>query len=285
MNFMLRASAVRAGELFGRFFASSVTAFSSFSWSDALDIAVMALILFFLFRFVIHRKSAPLLIGLGVVLVLYVLAYILDLNATEAVLSYIFRIGGVFLIVLFQPELREALERIGTGAMNGISHIGERRVKQKEYHDALDNLCSAVGDLSKTRTGALIVLVRTTKLDDVIQTGVLLDANVSSFLLRNLFFNKAPLHDGAVIIDGARIVAAGCLLPLTRRSDVDANLGTRHRAAIGMSEVSDALIVVVSEETGNISVAYDCALTRGYTPQSLKSFLAKKLLKGENPGA
>ena len=110
------------------------------------------------------------------------------------------------------------------------------------------------------------------------QTGIVINANVNSFLLRNIFFNRAPLHDGAVIIDEARIAAAGCLLPLTRRTDVDGDLGTRHRAAIGMSESSDAIIIVVSEETGIISVAYDCELTRNYTVESLRKFLMKKII-------
>ena len=110
------------------------------------------------------------------------------------------------------------------------------------------------------------------------QTGITINANVNSFLLRNLFFNKAPLHDGAVIIDEARIAAAGCLLPLTRRMDVDGDLGTRHRAAIGMSESSDAIIIVVSEETGIISVAHDCELVRNHTPESLRKFLMKRIM-------
>ena len=128
-------------------------------------------------------------------------------------------------------------------------------------------------------TAALIVISGTTKLDDTISTGININANVNSFLIRNLFFNRAPLHDGAVIIDGSRIAAAGCLLPLTRRNDVDGDLGTRHRAAIGMSESSDAIVIVVSEETGTISVAYDCNLTRNYSDESLRRFLMKKMIR------
>ena len=122
------------------------------------------------------------------------------------------------------------------------------------------------------------MITRTTQFDDVINTGVKINADVNPYLLRNLFFNKAPLHDGAVIIDDGRIAAAGCLLPLTRRTDVDGDLGTRHRAALGMSEVSDAIIVIVSEETGIVSVAYDCTLTRNFTPESLRKFLLHKIL-------
>ena len=121
------------------------------------------------------------------------------------------------------------------------------------------------------------MIERTTRLDEITETGVLIHADVNSFLIRNLFFNKAPLHDGAIVIQEAKIVAAGCLLPLTRRSDVDTDLGTRHRAAIGMSESSDAIVIVVSEETGRISVAHDCSLMRDFTEDSLRAYLNKKI--------
>jgi diadenylate cyclase len=186
--------------------------------------------------------------------------------------------GGLAFLILFQPEIRDTFEKIGTGALSGLAIFGDRKKKEAAYL-AIEQICIAVTDLSKTRTGALIVISQTTKIDDVVQTGIVINADVNSFLLRNLFFNKAPLHDGAVIIDDARIAAAGCLLPLTRRSDVDSDLGTRHRAAIGLSEISDAVIIVVSEETGIISVANDCALTRNFTPESLKSYLMQKMLR------
>jgi diadenylate cyclase len=188
-------------------------------------------------------------------------------------------IGIIALIILFQPEIRDALEKVGSGSMNGIMTFGDQKKKRQLYSKSIDQICSAVTDLSRTKTGALIVISRTTKLDEIAETGITINADVNSFLLRNIFFNKAPLHDGAVIIDEARILAAGCLLPLTRRTDVDADLGTRHRAAIGMSETSDAIIIVVSEETGTISIAYDCTLTRDYNAESLRPFLMKKLLR------
>ena len=156
--------------------------------------------------------------------------------------------------------------------------FSDQKKKRQLYSAAIDNICVAVADLANTKTGALIVISRTTKLDDIMQTGVVINANVNSFLLRNLFFNRAPLHDGAVIIDEARVAAAGCLLPLTRRMDVDGDLGTRHRAAIGMSESSDAIIVVVSEETGAISVAVNGVLTRDITRGKLREMLLSELM-------
>ena len=180
-------------------------------------------------------------------------------------------------MIIFQPELRDALEKNGAGSYGGFMAISERRKKNQLYYKAIENICAAVEDLSKTHTGALIVITRTTSLSDVMDSGVKINADVNAFLLRNLFFNKAPLHDGAVVIDDARIASAGCLLPLTRRSDVDGDLGTRHRAAIGISETSDAITIVVSEETGIISVAYDCALKRGFDADSLRAFLLKKI--------
>jgi diadenylate cyclase len=163
--------------------------------------------------------------------------------------------------------------------MNGIMNFGDQKKKRQQYSKAIDEICSAVTDLSRTKTGSLIVIWRTTKLDEITETGIVINADVNSFLLRNIFVDKAPLHDGAVVIDESRIVAAACLLPLTRRTDIDADLGTRHRAAVGMSETSDAIVIVVSEETGTISIAYDCTLTRDYNAQSLRPFLMQKLLR------
>ena len=254
--------------------------FRSFNIFDVLDILLMAGIFFLLVRFLNNRKAGALLIGISICVVLLFLSKTLGLAGTTLLFSALFDVGVLALLVIFQPEIRNALEKIGTGSIHGIMALSERRKKNQAYYNAIENICAAVTDLSATKTGALIAISRTTKLDDIAQTGIYINADVNSFLIRNIFFNKAPLHDGAIIIDEAKILSAGCLLPLTRRSDVDSDLGTRHRAAIGMSEMSDALIIVVSEETGTISVAYDCKLTRDFTPDSLKSYLIKKILMG-----
>lgn len=270
------------GNIFSAFFSAIKNAFLNFQFSDAIDILLLTAILFVAFRFLKSRKAGALLIGVAVIIVLTLLTHIFNLDATYFLFSSILKIGVLAVIVIFQPEIRDMLEKVGSGSVNSFISFGDQKKKRQIYTKAIDQICSAVNELSRSKTGALIVVSRTTKLDDVIETGISINADVNSFLLRNIFFNKAPLHDGAVVIDDARIAAAGCLLPLTRRVDVDADLGTRHRAAIGMSETSDAVVIIVSEETGIISVAYDCTLTRDYTQESLRTFLVTKILKKSN---
>ncbi len=282
MNFLLDTGASNIGMNFSELWSNIKHAFSSFGLFDAIDILVLSFLFLFVFRFVKSKKGGALLFGIGICLVVWFVSTTLNLNGTSFIFSKVFEIGVIALIIIFQPELRDVLERIGSGPLNSILNFGDQKKKQQLYYKAVDNICAAVSDLSRTKTGALIVLSRNTVLDDVIQTGVSINADVNSFLVRNLFFNKAPLHDGAVVIDEARVVAAGCLLPLTRRQDIDGDLGTRHRAAIGMSEISDAVIIVVSEETGVISVASDCTLTRNYTPDTLRSFLLKAWVKDKS---
>ena len=263
---------------FGKFGEHFVECFSSFTFVNAIDIILLGLFFFFAFRFIRGRKAGVLLIGILIFFLIQALAFVFELNATYFVFSQMFKVGAIAIVIIFQPEIRDALEKIGSGSLSGLLSFGDQKKKRQMYSAAIDNICVAVADLSSTKTGALIVISRTTKLDDIMQTGVVINADVSSFLLRNIFFNRAPLHDGAVIIDEARVAAAGCLLPLTRRMDVGGDLGTRHRAAIGMSESSDAIIIVVSEETGTISIAYDCELTRDYTSGTLRKFLMKKIM-------
>jgi diadenylate cyclase len=157
--------------------------------------------------------------------------------------------------------------------------FSDRKKKKEQYLNSIDNICAAVSELAAESTGALIVVERSIRLSDVTKTGVVIDANVNDLLIRNLFFNRAPLHDGALVISGDKIVAAGCFLPLTQRVDLDSSLGTRHRAAIGMAERSDAVVIVVSEETGAISIAYDFSLMRDVKPADLRKFLQEQVLR------
>ena len=279
MNTMLKIVSDEVGSFFRGFFAEVKNAFLSFGVSDVIDILLLALLLFLTFRFLRSRKAGVLLVGLAIIITLTVLTYVFKLQATYYIFSALLDVGVLAFIILFQPEIRDALERVGSGSVSGLLNFGDQKKKRQLYSKSIEHIVSAVGDLSRTKTGALIVISRTTKLDEISETGITLNADVNSFLLRNIFFNKAPLHDGAVVIDDARIVAAGCLLPLTRRTDVDGDLGTRHRAAIGMSETSDAIVIVVSEETGVISVAHDCELKRDFTQESLRKFLMKTILK------
>ena len=279
MNNFLDVNSHGVSGAFSEFFSSVKNSFTSFHITDAIDIILLSIILFLAFRFFKSRKAGALLIGVAIIFVLTAVTFIFDLDATYFIFSSILDVGVIALIIILQPEIRDALEKVGTGSVSGFISFGDQKKKRQLYSNAIDQICSAINDLSRSKTGALIVISRTTKLDEIIETGISINADVNSFLLRNIFYDKAPLHDGAVIIDDARIAAAGCLLPLTRRTDVDGDLGTRHRAAIGMSETSDAIIIVVSEETGLISVADDCSLTRNYTFESLRPYLMRKILR------
>jgi diadenylate cyclase len=253
--------------------------FMNFHISDAIDIIVLALIFGFSVKFFKSRKAGALIIGIVICLVIYILALIFDLSGLKFLLSGVFQIGALALVIIFQPELRELLERLGTGSLKGIANFGDKGYKNSAQYKAIESICNAVQIFSVEKTGALIVIERTTQLDDIINTGTVLNAEISDSLLRNIFVNRAPLHDGAVVINDGKIAAAACILPLPRRVYVDADLGTRHRAAIGLSEISDALVVVVSEETGIISVAKECELLRNFTPDALRKFLRKEILK------
>jgi diadenylate cyclase len=201
------------------------------------------------------------------------------MRALNFILSSVVSVGLISIVIVFQPELRSALEKVG-----GISDNFKGKVVGDEasaIREAIGEISVAVEDLSKSKTGALIVFERNTRLGDIIRTGTIIDAHTTSFLLGNIFFNKAPLHDGAVVIRNGRIYAAGCFLPLSSNSNIVKELGTRHRAAIGMSENSDALVLVVSEETGMVSVALDGVLDRNISRVKLESYLTTNLLGEE----
>ena len=282
MSALLNTGSGNVGMNLSELWGKIKDAFISFSVVDAFDILFLALTFFFVFRIFRGKKGGAVLTGISVCIVFWFVSATFNLDGVSFIFSKVFEIGVIALIIIFQPEIRDVLERIGSGTFNGLFSIGDQKKKQQLYYSAVDNICAAVSDLSRTKTGALIVLTRTTSLEDIIHTGVAINADTNSFLLRNLFFNKAPLHDGAVVIDEGRVVAAGCLLPLTRRQDMDSDLGTRHRAAVGMSEISDSIIIVVSEETGIISVASDCTLTRNYTPDSLRTLLLKAWVRDKS---
>ena len=250
---------------------------------DVIDILLLASVLYFVYRFVRERRAGKLLIGLGCIFVLSLVGDLFDLPATRFVFSDIRQIGVLAIIILFQPELRSALEKVGGMPSSGIRNITADSREASTRSAEIDALCTAVSDLSRDKVGALIVIERSTKLGEYIKSGVSVDAAITPHLIRNIFFNKAPLHDGAVILRSGRICAAGCFLPLTARDDIDKDLGTRHRAAIGMSEISDAIVIIVSEETGIISVSLDGELTRNYNYSSLKQEL-NKLLSPQGQG-
>lgn len=253
--------------------------FSHIGLIDIIDILLLTVVFYYIYRFVRDRRAGKLALGLLLIIGLMVVSTVFDMRAFQFVFSNIYQIGLLAIVIVFQPELRAALEKVGgVTPLNGLKNLGsgDNRDLVALTH-AVDNLCEAVCDLSLDKTGALIVIERTTKLGEYIKPGDEINATLSPLLLRNLFFNKAPLHDGAVIIRDMRIEAAGCLLPLSQNEEIDKDLGTRHRAGIGITEVSDAVVVIVSEETGVISVACGGDLKRNFNYNSLKNELLKYL--------
>ena len=240
---------------------------------DVIDILILAFVFYYIYAFIRDRRAGKLAVGLLVIMSLYVLSSALDMYALEYILKNFYQIGLIAVLVVFQPELRAALEKVGGTSFNSIKSITSDSKSIVSLNNMIDVVCSAASDLSREKIGALIVIERTTKLGEYIKSGVIVDADMSSQLLRNIFFNKAPLHDGAVIIRNNRVYADSCFLPLSTQDNINLDLGTRHRAAIGVSEYSDAVVIVVSEETGNISVALDGNIKRNFNYTSLKQEL------------
>lgn len=254
-------------------------AFRHISVIDVIDILLLTVVFYYIYRFVRDRRAGKLAIGLLLIMGIMACSEVFDMRAIQYVFQNFYQVGFIAIIIVFQPELRAALEKMGGAApLTGLKSLGssENRDMVALTH-AVDNLCEAVCDLSLDKTGALIVIERTTKLGEYIKPADEINATLSPMLLRNLFFNKAPLHDGAVIIRDMRIQAAGCLLPLSTNEEIDKNLGTRHRAGIGITEVSDAIVVIVSEETGVISLASGGDLKRNFNYNSLKKELLSQL--------
>ena len=250
----------------------------SMDLKDGIDIILLSVIFFFLYRFIRDRRAGRLLMGLAFVFVLTILAEAVEFRATRFIFSDFRQLGVIAILIIFQPELRSALEKVGRTSLSGFKNITSESKDLATINAEIDAICTAASDLSREKVGALIVIERSSNLGEYIKSGVLVDAVISPHILRNLFFTKAPLHDGAVIVRNSRICAAGCFLPLSTKEDIDKDLGTRHRAAIGMSEISDAVVVVVSEETGTISLSIDGNLKRNYNYRSLKQELNDLLI-------
>ncbi|MBP3465535.1 MAG: diadenylate cyclase CdaA [Angelakisella sp.] len=262
---------------------------------DVLDILIVAYLVYKLIDLLRETRAGQLIKGvLGIILV-YVLAKAFQLRAVSAIIRYLITYGVFALLIIFQPELRKILERLGRTrfslaqlrkTLNNLGGSANSFEYSSNMMRCINAICDSCAMLSKERIGALIVIERSTRLGDIIATGTLVDANPTAELIKNIFFPNSPLHDGAMVIREGRIHAAGCFLPLSNNYDISRTLGTRHRAALGMSEVSDALIVIVSEETGAISVAKDGKLNLRLTVNSLNSILCDELLSEyqENKG-
>lgn len=250
--------------------------------TDILDIAIMAYIIYKVLILVRRTSTGQVVKGVFIILVAFALASLWQLNMLSYILGRALEWGVLALVILFQPEIRRFLEQMGRSS---IGNVFVREDIPGELKNAITQTVSAYTELSKSKTGALMVFERKNLLDDAIKTGTALDCRVNSELLKNMFWNKAPLHDGAVIVRGGRIVGAGCMLPLSGNVNLSRDLGMRHRAGIGASEHSDAVVAIVSEETGSISVAVGGMLKRHLAPDTLERLLINELMPEQDDEA
>jgi diadenylate cyclase len=257
-------------------------AFRLMRWSDGADILLLALIIYQLIKLTRETRASQLLIGFGIIIIAAQISQWIGLSGVAWVLNSILTLGPVALIILFQPELRRALERLGSGRLPDNSMLPLAR--EPVAGSAAEEIARSVLNLAKKRIGALIALQRANTLNHIVETGTYLDARLTASLIENIFVPNSPLHDGAMIVRGTRIVAAGCFLPLAANAQVSPELGTRHRAAIGMTESTDALVIIVSEETGVISVAEAGRLVRYLDSQLLRQEINKVYGKRESTG-
>ena len=251
----------------------------SMQWSDYLDILLVAYVIYSLIPLIRHSNTMRIARAVMVVLGIAWLTGEMKLYTVNYILNQILAVGVLAVVILFQPELRRMLDRLGNVRIRSL--LGLNSKNNSDLDPIISQTVAACEVMSRERVGALIVFAREARLEEYFKTGTLIDGQVSEQLIRNVFFVKAPLHDGAMIIRDGRIAAAGCVLPLSDSSRLSADLGTRHRAGVGMSEVSDAVVVIVSEETGTISVAVGGMLKRHLAPQTLGRLLHNELRAGE----
>lgn len=244
--------------------------------SDAVDILIVTFLIYKAIWFVRRTNSYNLAKGLILILVALWLSDIFKLTMINSLLKRAVELGLIALLILFQPELRRVLERMGSSFSSGHA------VASSATEQAIAQTVLACTEMSASRTGALIIFERKVKLNDIMSTGTIINSDTTAELLKNLFYNKAPLHDGAVIIRDGRIAAAGCVLPLTKSRNLSKDLGMRHRAGIGLSEQSDAVVVIVSEETGSVSVAIEGMLKRHLTASVFEKLLRSELISDED---
>ena len=257
----------------------------NFQFKDAVDIIIVAFLIYGVVKLVRETRAGQLVKGLFLLVILFIISSYFNLVMVSRVLAYFFQFAFVAILIVFQPEIRKALEQVGRNTVGqSIAAVvtgRDRSYDRAQIRKAINAVVDGVGILQQLKMGALIVFERKTKLGDIIETGTQINCEPSGQIVGNIFFNKAPLHDGAMIIRDGMIHAAGCILPLTKNTSVSAELGTRHRAALGVSEESDAVVVVVSEETGQISVAVNGVLARRFTRDTLRDVLEGYLIPQE----
>lgn len=263
-------------------------AISIFRIQDAVDILVMAFLIYHLIALVRETRAGQLIKGVFAILFLYFIAYVLELYTLRTLMEIIIRYGALVLLVLFQPELRKVLEQVGRTSLSNLvfftPNMNAAEYERKQMIKTINAICDSCAILSRERIGALIVLERETKLGDIIATGTIIDSQPSADLIKNVFFPNSPLHDGALVIRNSRLYAAGCFLPLSDNYGISRALGTRHRAALGMSEVSDAIVVVVSEETGAVTMARNGRLELDMGVNGLSAALFHEFVEEEGEG-
>lgn len=259
-------------------FFSAFNQFRTISFIDILDILIVAYIIYRVMKLLKDTSAERLIKGIIILVGIMLLASMLHLTMISWLLQQALNVGLFAIVVVFQPELRRLLEQIGKG---NFSRLIVPADAPDEVESMIIATVSACADMSRTKTGALIVFERRERLGEIISTGTMVDAAPSAELIKNIFFKNSPLHDGAMIVRAGRVCAAGCVLPLSGNQSLSRDLGTRHRAAVGMSESADSVLVVVSEETGSISVAIGGMLKRHLSPDMLRKLLENELLDSE----
>ena len=267
------------------FFDKVAGALLSFNFmSDLLDILLVTIVIYEFIKLIRGSRTFQLIKGVAFLAILYVLVKVCGMEASEYLLSALFENGLIILVVIFAPDIRKILERFGRQSIKDFSFLNLKNDidYEKKVSDTINEFCKAATELSESKTGALVVFEKDSPLQDIADTGTILDAKASAELFNGLFFKNSALHDGAVIVKDGKINAAGCILPLTQNPTLASELGTRHRAAIGMSEHCDAVVVVVSEETGSISFAKNGELTRDVSSGALRELLLSELIASDD---
>ena len=266
------------------FFAGCLRTIQMISIADVIDIILVSVLIFYIYAFLRDRRAGKLVLGVVLLVALKIICDLTGMYVMQFLLQNVFQVGLVAVVVVFQPELRSALEKMGEkfgiGSLIGLTGITDSKKDSSAVLSLIDAVADASADMSREKTGALIVIERAAKLGDLFHSGTVIDSAPSSFLIKNIFFKNSPLHDGALIVRDNRLYAAGCVLPLSQDPDIIKDLGTRHRAGIGMSEDSDAVVLIISEETGTISVAVEGELRRNFTKATLEEYLYELLVDG-----
>lgn len=261
----------------GDFFMALFNNLKLFRIRDLIDIAIVAFVIYHGIKLIKETRASQLIKGIIALMIFSQISGVLQLHSVNFILDNTLQLGLIALLIVFQPELRRTLEKVGSAKFTNLIKMNDDN--EENYSG---EICSAVRRLAYTKTGALIIIERNTKLGDLMSSGTIIDSKISDGLLENIFVPNTPLHDGAVIIGDGRIKAAACVLPLTQNNSFSKELGTRHRAAIGVSEVADCIAVVVSEETGKISMALNGDITRDYTSATLKKRI-DEILESDKP--